>query len=109
MAGMKDGNVVSVEDEPLEWEPHAALREKLYITTPPGLDPSRGDVPDLPTKAVSDSLEQRSLENKGKLELLSSTAPIPLHNRGLSRAAAAGLARQVLQHCMSATDPYSYA
>ena len=109
MAGMRGGKIVSVEDEPLEWVPHAALREKLYTTTPPGLDPSRGDVPDLPTKAASDILEQRSLEQKGKLDLLRRTAPVPLHNRGLSRAAAAGLARQVLQHCMSATSPYSYA
>ena len=33
MAGMKDGKMVSVEDEPLEGVPHAALREKLYTTT----------------------------------------------------------------------------
>ena len=55
MTGMKDGKMASVEDEPLGWVPHVALREKLYTTTPPGLDPSRGDVPNLPTKAVSDS------------------------------------------------------
>ena len=61
------------------------------------------------SKAASDSAKQLSLETSGKLELLNTTAPDPLHNRGLSRAAAAELARRVLQQRISAIDPYSHA
>ena len=113
MAGLKDGRVVDVTGEPLDWEPHAPVRDKLYETLPPGLDPEKGDVLDLPGKNSLDSIRQKALALGGRLAKRSldriDAMPIGLPDRRFSRAIAAGLARSVLQQCMTASDPYSYA
>jgi hypothetical protein len=113
MAGMKDGKVVDVTGEPLEWEAHSPVLDKLYQTVPPGLNQTKGDKLDLPVKNRLDSIRQKALALGGRLAKRSldriSAMPMGRPDQRFSRAIAAGLARSVLQHCMAASDPYSYA
>ena len=91
------------------------MRDELYQTVPPGLSPTKGDKLDLPAKSRLDSIRQKALALGGRLAKRSldriSATPMgrPDHFQRFSRAIAAGLARSALQHCMTASDPYSYA
>ena len=89
------------------------MHDKLYETLPPGLNPEKGDVLDLPTKNSLGSIRQKALALGGRLAKRSldriNAMPIGMPDRRFSCAIAAGLARSALQYCMAASDPYSYA
>jgi len=102
MAGLREGKVVDVSGKPLEWEAHPPTRDKLYASPPAGLTPSKGDEPNLAMRNQLDLTRQRSLARGASV--VGSTP-----DADSSRAMAAGLARSVLQQCMSATSPYNYA
>ena len=102
MAGLREGKVVDVSGKPLEWEAHPPTRDKLYASPPAGLTPSKGDEPNLAMRNQLDLTRQGSLARGASV--VGSTP-----DADSSRAMAAGLARSVLQQCMSATSPYNYA